>query len=125
MKAEGHPDYHFITVVMTDGTEYQTRSTYGKEGDRLTLDIDSSSHPAWTGGTQQLASDLEYGSASSYTTLSAGGTLQVDVNNQTQGILIDQVSCNVSSGRSYDAIIAYTRFDSDDDQISIYCQPYS
>lgn len=77
------------------------------------------------GGTQQLASDLEYGSASSYTTLSAGGTLQVDVNNQTQGILIDQVSCSVSSGRSYDAIIAYTRFDSDDDQISIYCQPYS
>lgn len=49
MKAEGHPDYHFITVVMTDGTEYQTRSTYGKEGDRLVLDIDSSSHPAWTG----------------------------------------------------------------------------
>ncbi|MCR9195629.1 MAG: 50S ribosomal protein L31, partial [Hyphomonas sp.] len=29
MKAEGHPDYHFITVVMTDGTEYQTRSTWG------------------------------------------------------------------------------------------------
>ncbi|MAN72613.1 MAG: 50S ribosomal protein L31 [Henriciella sp.] len=54
MKAEGHPDYHFITVVMTDGTEYQTRSTYGKEGDKLTLDIDSSSHPAWTGGSQQL-----------------------------------------------------------------------
>lgn len=49
MKAEGHPDYHFITVVMTDGTEYQTRSTWGKEGDRLVLDIDSSSHPAWTG----------------------------------------------------------------------------
>ena len=55
-KAKGteHPDYHFIKVVMTDGTEYQTRSTYGKEGDRLTLDIDSSSHPAWTGGNQQL-----------------------------------------------------------------------
>ena len=41
MKKEGHPDYHFITVVMTDGTEYQTRSTYGAEGDRLVLDIDS------------------------------------------------------------------------------------
>ena len=40
MKKEGHPDYHFITVVMTDGTEYQTRSTYGAEGDRLMLDID-------------------------------------------------------------------------------------
>ena len=48
MKKEGHPDYHFITVVMTDGTEYQTRSTYGSEGDRLVLDIDSKSHPAWT-----------------------------------------------------------------------------
>ena len=49
MKAEIHPDYHFITVVMTDGTEYQTRSTWGKEGDKLVLDIDASSHPAWTG----------------------------------------------------------------------------
>lgn len=54
MKADTHPDYHFITVVMTDGTEYQTRSTYGSEGDRLVLDIDSSSHPAWTGGTANL-----------------------------------------------------------------------
>ena len=54
MKAEGHPDYHFITVVMTDGTEYQTRSTWGKEGDKLVLDIDSSSHPAWTGGPQKV-----------------------------------------------------------------------
>jgi large subunit ribosomal protein L31 len=54
MKAEGHPDYHFITVVMTDGTEYQTRSTYGKEGDRLVLDIDPKVHPAWTGSQQNL-----------------------------------------------------------------------
>ena len=54
MKKEGHPDYHFVTVVMTDGTEYQTRSTYGSEGDRLVLDIDSKSHPAWTGGNQRL-----------------------------------------------------------------------
>lgn len=54
MKPEIHPDYHNIKVVMTDGTEYITRSTYGKEGDTLNLDIDSKSHPAWTGGTQQL-----------------------------------------------------------------------
>jgi large subunit ribosomal protein L31 len=54
MKAEIHPNYHTITVVMTDGTEYQTRSTWGKEGDKLNLDIDSKSHPAWTGGSQQL-----------------------------------------------------------------------
>ena len=54
MKADIHPDYHFITVVLPSGTEYLTRSTYGKEGDKLALDIDPSSHPAWTGGTQQL-----------------------------------------------------------------------
>jgi large subunit ribosomal protein L31 len=54
MKAEIHPNYHMITVVMTDGTEYQTRSTWGKQGDKLNLDIDSKSHPAWTGGTQQM-----------------------------------------------------------------------
>lgn len=45
-----HPDYHTINVVMTDGTKYQTRSTYGKEGDTLTLDVDPKTHPAWVGG---------------------------------------------------------------------------
>ena len=54
MKASIHPDYHTIKVVMTDGTEYLTRSTYGKEGDVLNLDIDPSTHPAWTGGNQQM-----------------------------------------------------------------------
>ena len=53
-KATEHPDYHFIKVAMTNGTEHQTRSTYGKEGDTLNLDIDPNTHPAWTGGTQQL-----------------------------------------------------------------------
>lgn len=54
MKADIHPDYHFIKVVMTDGTEFITRSTYGKEGDKMNLDIDPKTHPAWTGGSQQL-----------------------------------------------------------------------
>jgi large subunit ribosomal protein L31 len=54
MKDKIHPDYHSIKIVMTDGTEYMTRSTYGKEGDTLNLDIDPSTHPAWTGGQQQL-----------------------------------------------------------------------
>ena len=53
-KATEHPDYHYIKVVMTDGSEYVTRSTWGKEGDVLHLDIDSRTHPAWTGGQQQL-----------------------------------------------------------------------
>ena len=34
---------------MTDGTELKTRSTYGKAGDSLRLDIDPKTHPAWTG----------------------------------------------------------------------------
>ena len=49
MKADTHPDYHEITAIMTDGSEFKTRSTYGKPGDVLRLDIDSKSHPAWTG----------------------------------------------------------------------------
>ncbi|MGF1605715.1 MAG: 50S ribosomal protein L31 [Rhodothalassiaceae bacterium] len=54
MKADIHPDYHTIRVVMTDGTEFQTRSTWGAEGETLQLDIDPKSHPAWTGGGQRL-----------------------------------------------------------------------
>ena len=54
MKNEIHPDYHTIKVVMTDGSEYEMRSTYGAEGDTLQLDIDPTTHPAWTGGNQTL-----------------------------------------------------------------------
>ena len=54
MKQDIHPGYHTIKVVMTDGTEFTTRSTWGKEGDVLHLDIDPKSHPAWTGGQQQI-----------------------------------------------------------------------
>jgi large subunit ribosomal protein L31 len=49
VKPSIHPEYHTISVVMTDGTEFQTRSCYGKEGDVIRLDIDPKSHPAWTG----------------------------------------------------------------------------
>ena len=54
MKKDIHPDYHFIEVKLIDGSSYQTRSTYGSEGATLTLEIDPTSHPAWTGGRQQL-----------------------------------------------------------------------
>ncbi len=54
MKKDIHPNYHEITVVMTDGTKFQTRSTMGKEGDTLQLDVDPKSHPAWTGTSQRL-----------------------------------------------------------------------
>ena len=54
MKSEIHPDYHTSKVVMTDGTTFETRSTWGKEGDTMTLEIDPKAHPAWTGGAQRL-----------------------------------------------------------------------
>jgi len=54
MKVDIHPDYHVINVKMTDGTVVQMRSTWGKEGDEMTLEIDPSAHPAWTGGSTRL-----------------------------------------------------------------------
>jgi large subunit ribosomal protein L31 len=54
MREKIHPDYHTINVVMTDGTTFQTRSTWGEEGQTLQLDIDPKSHPAWTGGGQHI-----------------------------------------------------------------------
>ena len=49
MKKGIHPDYHEITYVMTDGTECKVKSTWGKEGAKMNLEIDPKSHPAWTG----------------------------------------------------------------------------
>jgi large subunit ribosomal protein L31 len=54
MKKDIHPDYHTINVVLTDGTTIQTRSTYGKEGDSIRLDVDPRTHPAWTGGAGKM-----------------------------------------------------------------------
>ena len=54
MKSGIHPDYHTITIQMTDGSKYETRSTWGKEGDTMTLEIDPSAHPAWNGGTGRM-----------------------------------------------------------------------
>lgn len=54
MKADIHPDYHEITIVLTDGTEYKTHSCMGKPGDVMRLDVDPLSHPAWQGGTQKV-----------------------------------------------------------------------
>ena len=49
MKKGIHPDYHEIEVVMTDGSTFKTKSTWGKPSDTLKLEIDPKSHPAWTG----------------------------------------------------------------------------
>ena len=54
MKKDTHPDYHIITVKMTDGSSFQTRSTWGEANGTLVLDIDPTTHPAWTGGKSSL-----------------------------------------------------------------------
>ena len=54
MKKGIHPNYHFVTVQLNDGTTYRTRTTWGEPDAKLTLDIDPSTHPAWTGGQQHL-----------------------------------------------------------------------
>ena len=54
MKEKTHPDYHKITVTMTDGTSFETKSTWGKEGAQMRLDIDPKTHAAWTGVRQSI-----------------------------------------------------------------------
>jgi large subunit ribosomal protein L31 len=41
-----HKNYRQIKVIMTNGEEFITRSTY--HNDSLKLDIDIKTHPAWT-----------------------------------------------------------------------------
>lgn len=54
MKKNIHPEYHEITVQLTNGKTFKTRSTYGNVGDVVKLDIDPLSHPVWTGEGQKL-----------------------------------------------------------------------
>lgn len=54
MKKDTHPDYHIIDVKLTNGDVVQMKSTWGAEGETLSLDIDPSVHPAWTGGGTRL-----------------------------------------------------------------------
>jgi len=54
IEVEGVSGAGLVKVVMTDGSQFETYSTYGKEGDTITLDIDPKTHPAWTGGNQNL-----------------------------------------------------------------------
>lgn len=54
MKSGIHPNYHEITIETTNGVAYQTRSTWGKAGEKMKLEIDPDTHPAWTGGVQKI-----------------------------------------------------------------------
>ncbi|MFP4274818.1 MAG: 50S ribosomal protein L31 [Paracoccaceae bacterium] len=54
MKKDIHPDYHFVEVKLVNGDVVKMRSTWGAEGETLSLDVDPSVHPAWTGGSSRL-----------------------------------------------------------------------
>ncbi len=54
MKKDIHPDYHKVFVEMTDGSQFETYSTAGSEGEVIKLDIDINTHPAWTGGGHHM-----------------------------------------------------------------------
>ena len=58
MKKGIHPEYHEITYVMT---EKKVHSTWGKAGDKMTLEIDPKSHPAWTGVHRMVDSGGQVG----------------------------------------------------------------
>ena len=59
MKKDIHPNYHKIKVEMTDGSQFETRSTWGKEGEILKLEIDPKSHSAWTGESKKFWTKVE------------------------------------------------------------------
>ncbi len=56
MKTNLHPPYHMITVQMTDGSTYETRTTWSEPKAKLQLVIDSNNHPAYTGERRVLDS---------------------------------------------------------------------
>ena len=51
---QSHPEQHEVEVVMTDGSKFQIKTTWGKGGDSLTLDVDPKNHPAWQDGGQNF-----------------------------------------------------------------------
>ncbi|MET0155429.1 MAG: 50S ribosomal protein L31 [Rickettsiales bacterium] len=53
MKKDIHPAAHSIFFILTNGESFEVRSTYGKPGDKIKLDVDPLKHPAWQkDGTQ-------------------------------------------------------------------------
>ena len=62
MKKNIHPEYHTIKVEMTDGSQFETKSTWGSENEILKLEIDPKSHSAWTGGKQKFWIKVELAS---------------------------------------------------------------
>lgn len=48
MKKGIHPDYKEVTVVMSDGSEFTTRSTINTKDGKYRSEVDSKNHPFYT-----------------------------------------------------------------------------
>lgn len=49
MQRKIHPKLNTIKIELLNGQSFETKSTYGKEGGTLKLDVDPTVHAAWTG----------------------------------------------------------------------------
>ena len=54
MKKDIHPRYKELKIIMTNGDEFTTKSTY--HGESILLDVDYREHPAWRGGVATVNS---------------------------------------------------------------------
>ena len=52
MKKDIHPDYHFVSVRLADGSKIQIRSTM--DGDEYVSEVDATNHPFYTGKRQYV-----------------------------------------------------------------------
>lgn len=46
-KKDIHPEGHDLSVVLSSGEKINIKTTWGKAGDTIKLDIDPTNHPAW------------------------------------------------------------------------------
>lgn len=49
-----NPKQHEVNVVMTDGSKFKIMTSWGKEGQVLTLDVDPKNHPVWQEKSQMF-----------------------------------------------------------------------
>jgi len=52
MKEDLHPEYDTLTVQLSDGSTFETRSTMDRE--EFEPDVDSTNHPFYTGRRQYV-----------------------------------------------------------------------
>lgn len=97
MKKGIHPQYHKITVRRTDGSEFETYSTWGKEGDVLQLDIDTLNHNAWVGGKTKV--NEKAGNVAKFNQRFGGVKLSASVGPVDASVLAEKPKKNDDAGK--------------------------